>query len=221
MDLGRIAELALPHPASAHDGTWGELEADASSITTRPTTIPSGSGGRARSTSARPATRRSWSSTPRRPDRPALPDRRSGSAAEAADHVVEDRQAPAQGVDRDALVDAVEPLEEALVRVEPQRREAVGRRADARRCAWRRSRTGAMTGSGIAVGIVVADRRDEEVEQRALGRRLDRGAERRSARSCRRRRARARAARRARRASPARSSRAGRGSRPRPRRRPG
>ena len=68
--------------------------------------------------------------------------RRPGSAAEAADHVVQDRQAPAQRVDRDALVDAVEALEEPLVGVEPERREAVGRDAERGRCAWRRSRTG-------------------------------------------------------------------------------
>ena len=53
--------------------------------------------------------------------RPTRAADRRGSAAEAAHHVVEDRQTPAQRVDRDPLVDAVEPLQEALVGVEPER----------------------------------------------------------------------------------------------------
>ena len=41
------------------------------------------------------------------------------SPAEAADHVVENGQAPAQRVDADTLVDAVESLHETLVGIEP------------------------------------------------------------------------------------------------------
>src|SRR6187402_1461437 len=93
-----------------------------SSRTTRPTARPittlSATGRRARSINARRATRRSSSLT--RSRTPSGPEA-CGSAAEAADHVVEDRQAPAQRIDRDALVDAMEPLEEALLGVEPQR----------------------------------------------------------------------------------------------------
>src|SRR5690349_975212 len=70
------------------------------------------------------------------------------SAAEAADHVVEDRQAEREGIERHALVDPVEPLEEALVGLEAERREA--ERRD------------------------VAQRGDEDVPQRTLGRDLDR-----------------------------------------------
>jgi hypothetical protein len=42
-------------------------------------------------------------------------------AAEATDHVVEDRQAPAEGVDCDPLVEPMEALEEPLVGFEPER----------------------------------------------------------------------------------------------------
>ena len=59
-------------------------------------------------------------SDPEEPDQVEI-ERVHDLAAEAADDVVEDGQAPAQGVDADALVDPMEALEKALVRVEPER----------------------------------------------------------------------------------------------------
>src|SRR3954463_5970452 len=93
-----------------------------------PTTTRSATGPQAaRSTSARPATRKSWS---KRSTTRAIraPDARTRSGAEAADHDGQDGESHTECVDRAAVVDAVETLEEALVRVEPERREAIGRR---------------------------------------------------------------------------------------------
>ena len=145
MDLDRTAELAAAARSIATtDGSWSPLEQ-------RPAArSPADARSRSASWASRQdlrlhdrATRRSSSSRRRRTRRasPALMPARP-SAAEAADHVVQDRQPPAQRVDRDPLVDAVEALEEALLGLEPERREAVGRDAERRRCAWRRSRTG-------------------------------------------------------------------------------
>ena len=143
------------------------------------------------------------------------------SAAEAADHVVEDRQSPAQRLDRDALVDAVEALEEALVGIEPERREAVGRDARAVAVCLASVANGTITGSGMPSGSWSRMRRDRAGRRAARRRGLDRAPRRRSARARRPPRAPARAGRAARRACRARSCPAGAGSRPRPWRRPG
>ena len=139
------------------------LRADASAPRRRPTHDPERElGDRARSIVCTTLRRGGpWSRpTPAIRDRRcAAPEPRARSAAEAADHVVEDRQAPAQRVERDPLVDAVEALEEALVGVEPER-------ARSRRSAC--PRLGGVLGVGRerghdrerdAVGVVVADGR--------------------------------------------------------------
>ena len=60
-------------------------------------------------------------------------------------------KAPSQGIDRDPLVDAVEALEEALVGVEQERREAIRRDAEASVCLASVA-NGTITGKGMASG---------------------------------------------------------------------
>ena len=125
MDLSRIAELNLTFEHIHDDGSRGTFEPE-----------------RTEHASAAHDPERDWASGPGtifrcttcdeslivgyeepvtlRPDRPPA----LGSAAEPANDVVQDRQAPAQAVELHALVHAVEPIEEALVGVEPERREA-------------------------------------------------------------------------------------------------
>src|SRR3954462_7860764 len=102
------------------------------STTAPPTTTRNATGRTARSTSATGATRRSLS--PRRAIR-TTPTRLGAepggaSAAEPADHVVQDGHAPAQGVDRHPLIDPVDRGEETFVGVEPEGEKAVGRDAE-------------------------------------------------------------------------------------------
>ena len=133
MDIDRLqawnCDLRLQHQHA--DGSWGTLEPGRAAMT--PAERRSGARlGRTvviyACTTCDELVRVAHGERRPRP-RGRLTPGREPTAAEAADHVVEDRQPEPQRVERDALVDAVEALEEPLVRVEAERGEAVGRHA--------------------------------------------------------------------------------------------
>ena len=135
----RSSRCDIQHQHS--DGSWGhDLEPAVPHASTRPTTTRSGTGPAGTiyvcttcdEEVMRPADRRTPRST-RAPDRSQAGSRRQPQKRRTTSYRT-GRPEP-QRVERDPLVDAVEPLEEALVGVEPERREAVGRRARRARCA--------------------------------------------------------------------------------------